>query len=72
MLILKGGLQWHHPVVCSHGVEENPYFIPDRLLRRTFIKPSRDRVWFDKNCQPVDSERHLTREKSLIVTEDHL
>ena len=72
MLILKGGLQRHHLVVCSHGVEENPYSIPDRLFRRIITKPSRDRVRFDKNCQPIDSERHLTREKSLIVTEDHL
>jgi hypothetical protein len=36
MLTLKGGLPRHHLVVCSHGVEENPYFIPNRLLRRTF------------------------------------
>ena len=28
-LILKGGLQGHHLAVCSHGVEENPYYIPE-------------------------------------------
>lgn len=31
-LILKGGLQTHHLAICDHGVEENPYFIPDTPL----------------------------------------
>ncbi len=29
-LVLKGGLQSHHLAVCSHGVRENPYYIPDQ------------------------------------------
>lgn len=28
-LILKGGLQGHHLAVCNHGVQVNPYYIPE-------------------------------------------
>ena len=27
-LILKGGLETHHLAVCSHGVQNNPYYLP--------------------------------------------
>ena len=27
-LILKGGLETHHLAVCSHGVHNNPYYLP--------------------------------------------
>jgi hypothetical protein len=64
MLIAKDGLQGHHLAVCSHGVEENPDCIPHPCPTAEFIKSSKGSSRFDKNCQPVDSERHLTGEKS--------
>ena len=31
-MVLKGGLQTHHLAVCSHGVRENPYYVPDEPI----------------------------------------
>ncbi len=28
-LMLNGGLRTHHLAVCTEGVRENPYFVPD-------------------------------------------
>jgi hypothetical protein len=40
-LILKGGLETHHLAVCSHGVQNNPYYcrqlaIPSARLKIQF------------------------------------